>query len=564
MTAKPKKRIDSLSAEAHYVVVKTLIVTMVWASAVMLLLGASQASKASPFAFRGIKGLFWNGIDNYRKALPWLAENDLNFLMLCYSSYPASASDWRSDYTPEQLEEFKDLAAKAGKLNITLCLSFNPGIWSDPPLVYSSEKDYQLILGKVKQVHAIGINRFALCLDDINPELQPDDKERFGTMQAAHVYLVNRLYGDMRRMKPRPKLIFCPMAFASNYEQLYPGYLDTVGQEIDKNVMMFWTGPDVRSGTMSAAEARAFGRLIRRKPFVWDNYPVNDGCAWRPLLAPLKNRTPDLGDAVVGYMSNPMRQWRISTIPLGTTAQYLNHPENYDPERAMENVIRGFPNDQQRAIRLLVQIYGSAFPGEPGYPAYPRPKDETEARRELSRRRVLKKELTGNPALKDVWIDVQPAVDLDIIILERKLGNRERNSPLKAAGVDFDGGAAETFGYNLYDRIVNYVYAKSTGRSEMSAPFFLANTPASARLRMVARDGSAARKARIRIELNNTPLVDGETPFSSVDFEQKVFDIPASTLKSGTNLLVIRNLEDTGDLGNLPWFMVAEAEIVPR
>src|SRR5438128_429098 len=45
-----------------------------------------QALAASPFEIRGIKGLWWEGLPNYRKALPWVAEHHENFLMLCYSS----------------------------------------------------------------------------------------------------------------------------------------------------------------------------------------------------------------------------------------------------------------------------------------------------------------------------------------------------------------------------------------------------------------------------------------------------------------------------------------------
>src|SRR5436305_11120182 len=98
----------------------------------------------SPFALRGIKGLWWEGIDKYRKALPWVADHGENFLMLCYSSFPASGKDWRANYSAQELADFGLLAKEADGRGVELCLSFNPGIWSKPPLIYSDEKDFQI------------------------------------------------------------------------------------------------------------------------------------------------------------------------------------------------------------------------------------------------------------------------------------------------------------------------------------------------------------------------------------------------------------------------------------
>ena len=530
----------------------------------ILFYGALPGS-GEPFNVRGVKGLWWQGIANYEKALPWLAEHNLNFLMLCYSSFPASGMDWRSDYTAEEKEQFRKLAGDGKRLGVEVCLSFNPGIWSKPPLVYSSEQDYQTALGKVKSIHALGVNWFALCLDDISRALEPADQMRFGTLQAAQVHFVNRLWRDMKKLRPRPKLIFCPSAYLTADAAQHLDYINTVGEGIDRDVMMFWTGPQCCSSSITAADARAFGKWIRRKPFVWDNYPVNDMYSWRPLMGPLKNRSADLGGEVSGYLANPMKQWSISTIPLLTTAMYLNDPAGYDPARAIEAAIKSFPPDQQRAIRLLVELYGSSFWGEPGFPPQPRFLKREDARKALPRYRALRKELSTNPGLKDVWDDVKAALEGDIASLERRCIDRETESPLIALGEDFEGGAGSVFGYWQYGRTVNYVYARPTGRDQMSVEFYLKSVqPAGATLRLVGRNGDTGKLARVRITLTGWAVVEGETVFGAAGFETKRFDVPASALKEGANKLAIANLEEEGVLGMPPWFMVAEAELVPR
>ena len=527
--------------------------------------GAVGAARSEPFKVRGIKGLWWQGIANYRKALPWLAEHKLNFLMLCYTSFSASGTDWRSDYTAEEKEQIRALASEGRRLGVDVCLAFNPGIWSKPPLVYANEQDYQAALDKVKTVHALGVRWFALCLDDISRALEPADAARFGTLEAAQVYFVNRLWHDMKKLRPRPRLIFCPSTYLTADAAQHLDYITTIGRGIDPEVMMFWTGPQCCSASITAEDARAFGKWIRRKPFVWDNYPVNDMYAWRPLLGPLRNRSADLGREVSGYIANPMKQWRISTIPLTTTAAYLNDPDGYDPDRAIETAIKSFPADQQRAVRLLVELYGSSFWGEPGFPPQPQKLGRDEAARVLPRYRALCRELARCEGLADVWEEVKATVEGDIAWLERRSMDRRTQSPLSARGDDFEGGAGSVFGYRRYDRAVNYVYARPTGYDTMSAVFYLDDVPVGgAALRLVGRNGDTGKPARVRITLNDMALVDGDAVFGWADFETRTFEIPASALKPGADTLVIANLEGEGVPGMPPWFMVAEAEIIPK
>jgi hyaluronoglucosaminidase len=345
-------------------------------------------------------------MEKYRLALPWVARHDMNFLMFCYSSFPASGKDWRSDYTADEQAGFRELAAQADKLGVELCLSFNPGIWSKPPLTYASEEDYQLALRKVKQVHALGIRSFALCLDDINTQLQPADAEKFKTLEAAQVYFINRLWKDMKSLSPRPRrLIFCPSAYTTADARKHLDYIRKIA-ELDREIDVFWTGPVVCSPTITAKDAEIFARWIGRKPIVWDNYPVNDMFPWRPLMAPVKGRSADLGGAVAGLMANPMKQWEASKIPLATLATYLRDPAGYDPSRALHDTIAAeYPPDQRDAVWALIGVYGTSFLGEAHYPPKPGCADSL---------RALRESFEKVPELAKLWADVQPTVESDI------------------------------------------------------------------------------------------------------------------------------------------------------
>jgi len=536
------------------------------ACALALLVAAwpSTARAADPFAIRGIKGLWWEGIEKYRLALPWLQRHGMNFLMLCYSSFPASGAKWRSDYTPAEQRQIADLAREADRRGVRLCLSFNPGIWSDPPLVYGSERDYALILRKVRAVHALGVRWFALCLDDIGRQPTPEDAARFGTVEAAQAHLVNRLWADMRRLSPRPRLLFCPSAYTTEDMRAHMGYTRAIGTGVDREVMLFWTGPTVCSASITAADADLVAGWLGRKPFVWDNYPVNDMFPWRPLLAPLKNRSADLAGHVAGILWNPMRQWHASTLPLAIAAAYARAPGAYDPLRALEAAVAEWPTADRPAVRALLALYGTRFLGEKGYPPQPAARGREEAARELGRWKWVRSLLAGRPSLAPLWADVRDTLEADIRLLERRSADRLTRSPLRALGDEMEGGAGDLYGYRKYGRDVNYIYAASTGRHRLTCDFVLSGVPeGGAALRLTARNDDFGNRPRLRIALNGHVLFEGPSPYDSKGFATRSFHAPASALRSGENRLEIECVEPAGPLGMPPWWMVAEAELAP-
>lgn len=524
----------------------------------------SAALCAEAFAVRGLKGLWWEGIDKYRMALPWADEHGLNFLMTCYTSFAASGMDWRSDYTPEEKQQLRDLAADADRRGVILCVSFNPGIWSNPPLLYSSEEDYQIALQKVRTLHGLGVRWFALCLDDINKQMQPEDVERYGTLQRAQSTFVNRLYLDMKKMSPAPKLIFCPSAYTTREAEAHLDYITTIGEKLHPEIMVFWTGPEVCSPSISVEDARKFAGWIRRKPFVWDNYPVNDMFPWRPLLAPVERRSPDLANEVSGYMINPMKQWHATTLPLFTIAQYLGDPEQYNPQKARQTLLTSYPPAQRPAVQMLLDLYGSSFWGDSDFPPQPRVDGADEAKRLLAEYERLNRELQTQPELEPLYADVRGTLDADIALLKRKGRDRKTESPLQAWGGDFAGGGASRYGGVKFDRDVNFIYASGTGLDTIEAPFWFSEAPAKgALLHLEARNDDFGTRPALEFVLNGEVIWSGPSPFGSEAFTRQSFLVRADAIRQGENTLVIRNLEPEGQAGMPPWFMVAEAELEP-
>lgn len=510
------------------------------------------------FEIRGLKGLFWDGMDKYYEALPWMAAHDMNWLMICYTAYPESAREWRKPYTDKQLAEMKELVTRAEDHGVTIALSYNPGIWSDPPLCHSCEDDYQAVWKKAKDAHSIGIYTVALCLDDIARSIPDADKEKYGTLEAAQVAFVNRLWDDMKVLSPQPTLIFCPSAYTTKDMRRHQDYTNYIGEHMHPDIGMFWTGDDVCSAEITVADAQEVEKMLRRKPFVWDNYPVNDMFPWRPLLAPVKGRDARLAPAVSGFLYNPMKQWEINRLPMISCAEYLADPVNYDASKAEAKILAEFPEKDHEGVRLLMELYGHSFLGEANYPPGPRYTNAEEAKAATQKLDRLEALLTapGSEQLNLFWDDIKETVER-----ERSDASIVAEAPIIPA-VRFEGGAPDIARKALNEDLA-LIYAQPTQKHLVTLKLTAEDVQgAPKRVRLFARNGDNPRAA-IRVKLNDAVLHDAPIPTVQGNFEAKEYDIPEGTLKPNGNTLTIENLDTEGTMGMPPWFAVRWVQLLP-
>jgi hypothetical protein len=97
-------------------------------------------------------------------------------------------------------------------------------------------------------------------------------------------------------------------------------YLETLGWGLDPAIGIFWTGPKVCSAEIGACHLRRVAEALGRKPFLWDNYPVNDGQRMSPFLhlRAFAGRDADIAPLISAHGVNPASQAVLSRIPMLT------------------------------------------------------------------------------------------------------------------------------------------------------------------------------------------------------------------------------------------------------
>jgi len=247
------------------------------------------------------------------------------------------------------------------------------------------------LTAKVRRLNEIRPETLCILFDDMQGEA-PD-------LAARQL----RIVGAVTAASTAERFIVCPTYYSSDtlLEAVFGAqpedYLAELGRGLDPGIDIFWTGPQVCSRRYPEAHLVEVADRLRRKPFLWDNYPVNDSAAMAPFLhlGPFRDRPAALQDLIAGHAVNPMNQAWLSRIPIRTLADSYRSGGAYDPDAAFAAACRA-AGDAGLAGRLMADL--------PLFQETGLEKMTADRRRELARRYHA---FAGNPYAAEVraWLE---------------------------------------------------------------------------------------------------------------------------------------------------------------
>jgi len=149
------------------------------------------------------------------------------------------------------------------------------------------------------------------------------------------------------------------------------GYLNQLGRTLDRRIEIMWTGPEVCSREITPGHVARVSETIGRQPFLWDNYPVNDGArmAQHLHLRAFTGRPAGIAAYVSGHGINPASQPVLSRIPALTLAESYRLGDAYDYlaafRRAAREVLGSELADQAEKHIITLQDRGLDRLGAP-------------------------------------------------------------------------------------------------------------------------------------------------------------------------------------------------------
>ena len=169
---------------------------------------------------------------------------------------------------------------------------------------------------KLAALDAAGCRWLAILFDDMKGDLADLARRQAGIVD----FVAARTRAE--------RLIVCPSYYTDDgvLDRVFgprpADYLTDLGAALDPAIDVMWTGEEVCSLEFSTAHLDRVAGQIGRKPFLWDNYPVNDGPRMsRHLhLRGFTGRPAAIGPHIAGHAVNPASQASLTAIPMLTLA----------------------------------------------------------------------------------------------------------------------------------------------------------------------------------------------------------------------------------------------------
>ncbi|MFB7635348.1 beta-N-acetylglucosaminidase domain-containing protein [Streptomyces sp. NPDC056149] len=285
--------------------------------------------------------------------LDFAARHKMNLYVYSPKNDAYLRQKWRDPYPARQLAQIKELVDRARARHVEFAYALSPGL----SVCYGSDADVRALTGKFATLWGIGVRTFAVPLDDISYTTWhcAADRRKFGTgggaAGRAQAQLLNRVNREFIARHPGARPL--QMVPTEYHDLKATPYKAALAAQLDRNVLVEWTGVDVLAPTISAAQAQQARTLFGHPILLWDNYPVNDYVTKRLMLGPLNGRGIGLPARLAGFTANPMIQPAASELALATAADYAWNDRAYDARASWDRAIAKLAGGDARTARAL-------------------------------------------------------------------------------------------------------------------------------------------------------------------------------------------------------------------
>lgn len=267
--------------------------------------------------------------------------------------YHGFSTQWRDPYPAVEANRIAELVKVAKENKVNFVWAVHPG----RDISWTDDSDIKACVNKFEMMYALGVRSFAVFFDDIGGE---------GARAEKQVELLNYVNRNFVRVKKDvTPLIICP----TQYNKAWSGgtYLETLGQGLDEDIMVMWTGDSVCTD-ITLESMQWINNKLGRKAYIWWNWPVADYCrAAHLLLGRTYGLEAECADMYSGFVSNPMDKPEASKIGLFGVADYCWNPRAFNSHQSWEDSFpRLFP-EVAKAVRVLAEHNSDQGPNGHGY-----------------------------------------------------------------------------------------------------------------------------------------------------------------------------------------------------
>lgn len=276
----------------------------------------------------GFYGPPWSW-DERLRVVQTLALHDYRFYLYAPKGDAFLRRRWNEPHPPEERAALATFAQRCRAEGVRF------GVGLSPFEIYRNfdASARAALAEKLAALDAIGIDELALLFDDMHGA-----SSDLARTQAEIV--------DWAASRTRAaQITVCPSYYSDDavLDRVFgarpPRYLEELGAALDPAVRVFWTGEEVCSREISPGHLARVSELLRRKPVLWDNYPVNDGerMSQHLHLRAFTGRPAANAAHLTAHAINPALQPTLSLVPAITLRESYRLGPAYEYGRAFFN-----------------------------------------------------------------------------------------------------------------------------------------------------------------------------------------------------------------------------------
>ncbi len=251
----------------------------------------------------------------------FLAPHGYGFYMYAPKADPFLRRRWREPHPQDQAEALRRFADHCAAHGVRF------GVGLSPYEIYRAfdTQAQDALAAKLEQLDSLGVQDLGVLFDDMRGDLPG--------LAETQIRIVHWI----AERSAATRIVMCPTYYSDDplldraFGDRPAAYLDDLGRGLDPAIQVFWTGEEVCSREYSPGHLARVGEVLRRKPFLWDNYPVNDGPRMSPYLyiRSFTGRPAAMGQHLAAHAVNPALQPVLSRIPALTLVDSYRLGETY-------------------------------------------------------------------------------------------------------------------------------------------------------------------------------------------------------------------------------------------
>jgi len=268
----------------------------------------------------GFYGKPWSW-DARAETVSYLARYGFRFYLYAPKFDPYLRRKWQEPYPSNLADRLRALAAHCRSKGVR----FGAGLTPYELFGHFDDTSKSALADKLAFLDDIGIEDLAILFDDMRGDV-PD-------LARNQIEIVE--WAATRTRASR--LIVCPSYYSDDpvLDRVFGNrpehYVEDLGKALDQSIEIMWTGEEVISRQFSKGHLERVTGQLNRKPFLWDNYPVNDGQRMSQYLhlRGFTGRPASNASCISAHGVNPALQPTLNRIPCITLSDSYRLGDSY-------------------------------------------------------------------------------------------------------------------------------------------------------------------------------------------------------------------------------------------